>query len=265
MQLKNEHLNSNQHLSMQVLRLKELERQQQHPQHAQSNHNKVVHNGPTESIKKLTTKTSLDKIDHSKHPSHPTTDCCILAHREYFEISAFHSKIIERSVMSGNELKTMKLKQSAIKLDNRKSNQSLKQLKTEIDKKQTYLTELSKNITASNEQFNMFKRLVQVCGETQTNVNQAIYLGNVNTGNNAKGADQVQQTQQYQVQENQTVTPNPGANGTVYFINQPVNCGGNVNVNVSSSGSGSGQQAQQQVYQQQPHQNNVRSFLSDLF
>ena len=44
--------------------------------------------------------------------------------------------------MASSEYKSMKLKQSAIKLDNRKSNQSLKALKNEIDKKQTFISEL---------------------------------------------------------------------------------------------------------------------------
>ena len=153
---------------MQVLRLKELERQQQH------NHN-------TNTNKNTITNTNTNKLKHSllkaENSDNNSSECCILAHREYFEIGAYHSKIIERSCLSSSELKTMKLKQSAIKLDNRKSNQLLKQLKTEIEKKQTYLTELSKNITASNEQFNgIFKQMIQLCSVFERNHGSSIKL-----------------------------------------------------------------------------------------
>ena len=94
-------------------------------------------------------------------PPPPLNDCCLLAHREYFDINAYHAKIIERSVLASNEFKAMKLKQSAIKLDNRKSNQTLKTLKNELDKKQTYLTNLSKANAAYVEQLNLCRHLVE--------------------------------------------------------------------------------------------------------
>lgn len=225
---------------MQVLRLKELERQQQQHQNRQPNNNhsaQKTQNG-TEPIKKLTAK--LDKNQIDKYAM-PTTECCLLAHRDYFDIDAYHSKIIERSCMSSSELKSMKLKQSAIKLDNRKSNQILKALKNEIDKKQTYLNEINKNITASNEQFNIFKRLIQISTETPVN-------------NHAEIQNQHQQLQQqYQngptqnvqvdmmthgVAEIQNSAVSQTTNG-VYYINQPpvANNTNNSNNNIQQGAS----------------------------
>ena len=161
--LKHEHMNSNQHLSMQVLRLKEGNRPGSHlmthgfPQ--------VVHQPATSLIAnpaKMTPAPQLNNIRNEKAvPLPPLNDCCLLVHREYFDINAYHAKIIERSVLASNEFKAMKLKQSAIKLDNRKSNQTLKTLKNELDKKQTYLSNLSKANAAYVEQLTLCRHLVE--------------------------------------------------------------------------------------------------------
>ncbi len=267
---------------MQVLRIKELERQHQnsHSQQQiqlmtqQQHHNTILssdhhHNHP--SPKKLS---KIDKpSDLNKQATH-TSDCCLLAHSDYFDISAYHSKIIERSCQSGNELKTMKLKQSAIKLDNRKSNQVLKQLKNEIDKKQTYLTEINKNIAASNEQFNKFKDLIKLCNDAfvQQAPQQAIYLGSVGT---AVSAIDENFNQNY-VQDNQLVQPSmsgtrsniattegSGNPGTVYFINQSGNHSDNVQQQQQAS-SQEQMQYQQQVHNQVNNLNNI-SFIISIY
>jgi len=169
----------------------------------------------------------------------------------------------------------MKLKQSAIKLDNRKSNQALKQLKNEIDKKQTYLTEISKNIAASNEQFSKFRELIQLCSDSygqQLQPQQAIYMGSVSAAPSAADENFNGGQQQYQVQESQLVQTSlsasnstAGTPGTVYFINQNgnqsgsvVSGGGNVQQQVSSQ-----QQMQYQQVQQLNNPNNVS--LDDCF
>ncbi len=316
-QQKNEHLNSNQHLSMQVLRLKELERQQQQHniqqqqqhhhqnvnnslQHQQQQHHQQhqqVHlkpNGPVDPMKqKLSSKPMLELTNKpsDKYANH-VTECCLLAHRDYFEIDAYHGKIMERSVAASNELKAIKLKQSAIKLDNRKSNQTLKTLKSEIDKKQTFITELNKNILACNDQFGMFKRLIQICSDINNNNNNNNSNSNNNNNTNgvAVGANVTQQGQQNPVvpgqtqqlqqinpsqpfqQPQQTVVQNNGPNaGTVYFINQTNDNGTNpnaanitnnnitasiTNVNLQTQPSQQQQYHSQQLQPQQQQYNN---------
>jgi hypothetical protein len=56
---------------------------------------------------------SKTATEHTTEQQQTTSDCCLLAHREYFDINSYHSKIIERSLQSNAELKHMKLKQNS--------------------------------------------------------------------------------------------------------------------------------------------------------
>lgn len=115
-----EHMNSKHHMNNVHVKLNESSGnifQQQHQQQSLS-------------LLKPTTKASDESTNN---------DCCLLAHRDYFHLDAYHSKIIERSLQSSVELKYMKLKQTNFKTEIKKSNQMLKQLKQEYDKKQSIL------------------------------------------------------------------------------------------------------------------------------
>lgn len=166
----------------------------------------------------------------------PHSDCCLLSHRDYFNVDAYHSKIIERSLQTTTELKYMKLKQNNFKTEIKKSNQMLKALKQEFDKKQSVLNDLTKSSNGLTEKLNIFKRFIQIANSNDTlntNMNEQI----VTNSPNMIAQDQIIYVTKPAVQQqSQQINQN-----SVVFINQ------NDSNNIY-------QQQQQQIQQQQQFQ-----------
>lgn len=176
-------------------------------------------------------------------------DCCFFTHREFFDIDAYHLKIIERSLQSTIEYKQMKQKQAELRIVNKKATQLLKSLKQELDMKQSQIFELTKTNQSNVDQLILFKSLVQhgsVKISNSTNfllaapTNQIQTLSNVNFSNLQSSSStassatnniniscvqenpQIQQNQLIQQQQQQLVylaNPNNGAQGSVFLIN----------------------------------------------
>jgi len=131
-----------------------------------------VHSKLSESSTNLFQKHQQQLKQQLTKPEEPTNDCCLLAHRDYFNLDAYHSKIIERSLQSNIELKCMKLKQTNFKAEIKKSNQMLKSLKQEYDKKQSILNDLNKSSTGLNDKLNFFKRFIQTANSLNSETQQ---------------------------------------------------------------------------------------------
>lgn len=169
----------------------------------------------------------------------PQSDCCLLSHRDYFNIDAYHSKIIERSLQTTTELKYMKLKHNNFKTEIKKSNQMLKALKQEFDKKQSILNDLTKSSNGLTEKLNMFKNFIQMANSNDTlntNMNEQIAT---NSPNMIAQDQIIYVTKPAVQQQSQQINQN-----SVVFINQ----------NDSNNIYQQQQQQQQQIQQQQQFQ-----------
>jgi len=207
-----------------------------------------VHFKLTESSNNLFQKQSLSQqqltksktaTEHTTEQQQTTSDCCLLAHREYFDINSYHSKIIERSLQSNAELKHMKLKQNSFKVEIKKSNQMLKSLKQEFDKKQTVLNELSKTI------------INHINHQQQHQQDQVIYI--------SKPINQQQQQQQQQ-QQAQQIHLNMNQPDQNNFVNSVIFINSNEALNNNMYQQQPMLQQQQQIYAQPQQQQQQQNF-----
>ena len=159
---KNEHLNSQQHFTQSKLKeaMLKLPQQQQQQLHQQQQH---------QQNNAITRPNSALPSEVSSNVSQVGTngDCCVFAHREYFNVDAYHSKILERSLQSSVELKFVRQKQSQLKADSRKLSAGIKTGKQELELKQQAFNELCKANNYFTEQLNLFKRFIQLCQQPQ--------------------------------------------------------------------------------------------------
>ena len=124
----------------------------------QNHHQEASKNNEAQNVKSHDTSSSCSSDTKN---SNFLNDCCLFAHRDFFNIDAYHLKIIERSLQSSVEYKQMKQKQSELRLDNKKATQLLKSLKQELEMKQSQIFELTKTNQLNVDQLILFKSLVQ--------------------------------------------------------------------------------------------------------
>ncbi len=190
-QLQQQHQHQHQH-PQQI----QLQQQQQHHQHQQQ-----IHQQQQQMQLKMENSIQIPKQQqqqnqHKMQPSQPfnpkqnnippeawISDCCLLNHNDYFNIDAYHSKILERSLTTGNELKFLKNKHTQLKTDNKKTSHLVKSLKHDLDKKHAHMAELTQSHHGMKNQLNMFKSLVHACSvnSNQTNNNQS---SSIDSGSN---------------------------------------------------------------------------------
>jgi len=123
----------------------------------QNHHQEASKNNEAQNVKSHDTSSCSSDTKNSNF----LNDCCLFAHRDFFNIDAYHLKIIERSLQSSVEYKQMKQKQSELRLDNKKATQLLKSLKQELEMKQSQIFELTKTNQLNVDQLILFKSLVQ--------------------------------------------------------------------------------------------------------
>ncbi|RNA14520.1 hypothetical protein BpHYR1_043993 [Brachionus plicatilis] len=99
----------------------------------------------------------------SLSPGHWLADCCLLAHKDYFNVDAYHSKIIERCLLTQHEIKYLKHKLHQFKAEHKKLGHLFKSCKCELDKKHGHVTELATSNASLKSQLGLFKSLVHSC------------------------------------------------------------------------------------------------------
>lgn len=110
------------------------------------------------------------QLMNQSQPQQHLSDCCLLNHADYFNLDAYHMKILERSLIASNELRFLRTRQAQLRMEVKNSSNFISLLKQDLDRRQAYMSELGQSQNGMRNQLNMYKSLIQKLGVLNLNI-----------------------------------------------------------------------------------------------